>query len=106
MADGTYYLINPTVTATEVNAAPGFERGLYTWNGTTGEFTVTTLNDTNGDAGLSDNNGMLNATVFVSGDTFSLHRERACHRKPDQSAGQHAAGLHHWRLGRRQSGTR
>ena len=72
MADGTYYLINPTVTATEVNAAPGFERGLYTWDGTTGAFTVTTLNDTNGDAGLSDNNGMLNATVFVSGDTFSL----------------------------------
>ena len=72
MADGTYYLINPTVTATEVNAAPGFERGLYTWDGATGAFTVTTLNDTNGDAGLSDNDGMLNATVFVSGDTFSL----------------------------------
>ena len=33
---------------------------------------MTTLNDTNGDAGLSDNNGVLNATVFVSGDTFSL----------------------------------
>ena len=72
MADGTYYLINPIVTPTEINAAPGFERGLYTWDGTTGAFTVTTLNDTNGDAGLSDNNGMLNATVFVSGDTFSL----------------------------------
>jgi hypothetical protein len=72
MADGTYYLIQATVTATEVNAAAGFERGLYTWDGTTGAFTVTTLNDTNGDAGLSDNNGMLNATVFVSGDTLSL----------------------------------
>ena len=72
MADGTYYLINPTVTETETNAAPGFERGLYTWDGATGAFTVTTLNDTNGDAGLSDNNGMLNATVFVLGDTLSL----------------------------------
>ena len=72
MADGTYYQINPTVTATELDAAPGFERGLYTWNAATGAFTVTTLNDTNGDAGLSDNNGMLNATVFVSGDTLSL----------------------------------
>ena len=65
MADGTCYLINPTVTETETNAAPGFERGLYTWDGATGAFTVTTLNDTNGNAGLSDNDGMLNATVFV-----------------------------------------
>ena len=72
MADGTVPPINPTVTATEVNAAPGFERGLYTWDGATGAFTVTTLNDTNGDAGLSDNDGMLNATVFVLGDTLSL----------------------------------
>ena len=72
MADGTYYHIQAAVTGAEVNAAPGFERGLYTWDGTSGTFTVTTLNDTNGDAGLSDNNGVLNATVFVSGDTLSL----------------------------------
>jgi len=72
MADGTYYQIQPAVTATEINAAPGFERGFYTWDAASGAFTVTTLNDTNGDAGLSDNNGVLNATVFVSGDTFSL----------------------------------
>ena len=59
MADGTYYHINTSVTADEVNAAPGFERGLYTLDAATGAFTVTTLNDTNGDAGLSDNNGAL-----------------------------------------------
>jgi hypothetical protein len=72
VADGTYYHINTSVTATEVNAAPGFERGLYTLDAATGAFTVTTLNDTNGDAGLSDTNGALSATLFVSGDSFSL----------------------------------
>jgi hypothetical protein len=71
IAGGTYYLMQTTVQATEVNAAPGLERGLYTWNVSTGAFEVTTLNDTNGDAGLSDNNGVLNATLFVSGDTIS-----------------------------------
>jgi hypothetical protein len=72
VADGTYYHINTSVTAAEVNAAPGFERGLYTLDAATGAFTVTTLNDTNGDAGLSDTNGALSATIFVSGDSFSL----------------------------------
>lgn len=73
MADGTYFIIQPTVdTATEPNAAPGFERGVYSWNATNGAVRVTTLNSTMGDAGLSDNNGVLDFAVFVSGDSFSL----------------------------------
>jgi len=72
MADGTYYLMQWSVQPTETSAAPGFERGLYTWDAATGAFSIVTLNDTNGDAGLSDGNGQLNGTLFVSGDTISL----------------------------------
>ncbi len=72
MADGTYYIIQRSVQPTETNAAVGLERGVYAWNAATGAFLVTTMNDTNGDAGLSDNNGVLNATLFVSGDTISV----------------------------------
>ena len=56
MADGTYFIIQPTVQSTEMNAAPGFERGLYTWDAT-GVFKVTTLTSTLGDVGLADGNG-------------------------------------------------
>ena len=73
MADGTYYLIQPAVQPSELSGAPGFERGLYTWNGVTGAFTVTTLNDTNGDAGLSDNNGSLDGVVSIVGDVLSVN---------------------------------
>jgi hypothetical protein len=73
MADGTYYFIQPAVQPSEPNAATGFERGLYTWNGATGAFTVTTLNDTNGDAGLSDNNGSLDGAVSIAGDVLSVN---------------------------------
>jgi hypothetical protein len=71
MASGAYYLIQSAVAPSEINAAPGFERGAYSWDAATGRFTVTTLVDTNGDAGLSDNNGMLDGTLFLSGDQLS-----------------------------------
>lgn len=46
-ADGVYY---------EIEEGQGFERGLYTFDGSTVSFT--TLLDTNGSAGLSDDNGL------------------------------------------------
>ncbi len=54
MADGTYYSL--------MNS--GFERGLYSWNGATGALDVTTVQDMNGDDGLSDLNGMLSGVTF------------------------------------------
>ena len=72
MADGTYFIIQPTVQPTEENAAPGFERGLYEWNASTGAFTVTTLNSTLGDVGLADANGR-SVVVLVNGDSLELN---------------------------------
>ncbi len=47
----------------------GFERGTYTWNPSTGAFSVTVLQDLNGDTGLSNLVGLSGVTIFVSGDT-------------------------------------
>ena len=91
MADGTYYLIiQAAVTGdrgqcrSRVRARP-----LHVGRNHRRKFTVTTLNDTNGDAGLSDNNGVLNATVFVSGDTFSLAEGGPAIGSRIRSHGQH-----------------
>lgn len=55
LADGTYFDIEPD----------GFERGFYTFDGAT--LRVMTLVDTNGDSGLSDDNGGAR-NLSVSGD--------------------------------------
>ncbi len=62
-ADGSYIGIN----------AGGFERGLYTWTGTTGggAFTLTTLQDTNGNLGLSNFNGRSGLVLDVSAGTIT-----------------------------------
>jgi len=67
-ADGTYYFIQASVAPAETSAAPGFERGRYTWDAGTHAFTVTTVQDTNGDAGLDGANGQSGVTFTVSGD--------------------------------------
>lgn len=57
MADGTFYLLGDS-----------FERGFYSFNGSC--VTTTTLVDTNGSEGLSDDNGKC-AQISITGDTLT-----------------------------------
>lgn len=61
--DGSYYLVDANT------GSEGLERGTFTWNKSTGAFSVDTIVDTNGDGGLSDPIGAT--TVAVSGNTLS-----------------------------------
>ncbi len=65
--NGYYFQIQNAKAADAPHAVDGFERGTYTWNPTTGAFSVTTLLDTNGDAGLSGLNGVSGVTIAVVG---------------------------------------
>jgi uncharacterized delta-60 repeat protein len=73
LADGTYFHIQ-TATTQEIadGGANGFERGRYYWNPVNGDFRVVTLQDTNGDIGLSGMNGEGGNTLSVSGDTLTI----------------------------------
>jgi len=72
LANGTYFHIQADVPATASSAANGFERGRYTWDAATGAFTVTTVQDTNGDIGLSGLNGVSGVTFTVAGDSATV----------------------------------
>jgi len=61
--DGTYYLIENDSTP------PGMERGTFEWDNETGAFSVNTVVDTNGDAGLSHPGAPT--TITVSGNTLN-----------------------------------
>lgn len=73
LADGTYYHLQ-VANAEDVSegGASGFERGTYTWDETTGAFTVTTRFDTNGDIGLGDANGEAGLNLSVDGDQLTF----------------------------------
>jgi hypothetical protein len=65
LADGTFISIG----------AAGFERGVYGWAGNAagGEFTLDTLYDTDGNAGVSFRSGLLGRTLIVTGDTLTIN---------------------------------
>ena len=69
LANGYYFQIQNAEAADAPHAVDGFERGTYTWNPTTGAFSVTTLLDTNGDSGLSGLNGVSGVAVVVTGNS-------------------------------------
>ena len=70
LADGTYFLIEPSVASPAASA--GFEKGRYFWNPQTQAFAVHTLVDTNGESGLSGVNGLDGITGAISGDQGTL----------------------------------
>ena len=57
-------------------ASTAIERGTYTWNPATGAFTVTTLQDLNGDTGLSDLQRACRRHVHRLGRHGDGHRTR------------------------------
>jgi len=73
-ADGTYLEIESNFGAGQVDAAPGFERGRYFWDPVTGAFDTVTMQDTNGDAGMSDTNGQSGYIITVVGDSIHFSR--------------------------------
>lgn len=67
-SNGYYYHAKNVSPSDAPGSFPGFERGTYTWNQVTGAFTVKTLQDLNGDDGLSDLNQVSGLNIKVSGD--------------------------------------
>jgi len=70
--DGHYFSIEQAGPNDGPNAFDGFERGTYTWNAASKAFAVTTLQDTNGNIGLSGLNGVPGATVDGTADLLTL----------------------------------
>ncbi len=68
-SNGTYYQAEGAHA--DPSGTPGLERGTYTWNPSTGEFASTTIEDTNGEWGLS-HPGPGATTVTVIGDTLTF----------------------------------
>ena len=72
LANGYYFQIQNAKASEAPSGFDGFERGTYTWNPVTGAFTVTTVQDLNGDTGLSAPNGISGITFTISGDTATF----------------------------------
>ncbi len=68
-ANGYYMHIQIPNAADAGSGVAGFERGQYTWDANTGLLRTTTLLDTNGDIGLSGNDGGPGIPVTISGNT-------------------------------------
>ncbi len=69
-SDGTYTLADDGDSITDPSGTDGMERGTYTWDATTGAFTVTPTVDTDGQWGFS--NPPSNMCVQVTGDALSF----------------------------------
>ncbi len=72
-ASGYYYQIQNALAGDAPTGFDGFERGTYTWNPVTGAFTITTLQDLNGDNGPSGVNSVSGITVTIAGDTATVN---------------------------------
>ncbi len=72
LANGCYFQIQNAQASEAPHGFDGFERGTYTWNPVTGALTVTTVQDLNGDTGLSGLNGIAGLTFVVSGDAATV----------------------------------
>ena len=72
MADGSYYTFDTPLPGAQF-VSYGFERGLYVWNPATDAFSVTTLQSTSGDGGLSGANGDVGLRLAIAGNTATFY---------------------------------
>jgi hypothetical protein len=72
-ANGYFFQIQNAKASEAPHGFDGFERGTYSWNQATGAFTVTVLQDLNGDTGLSNISGLPGITLGISGDTATIN---------------------------------
>ena len=73
LGNGYYFQIQNAQASEAPHGFDGFERGTYTWNPDTGAFTVTTIQDLNGDTGFSTLTGISGITVTVAGDVATAN---------------------------------
>jgi hypothetical protein len=69
LANGSFYYIENVAKSEAPGGFPGFERGTYTWNPTTGAITFNTVQDLNGNTGIGGANGRTDLQFIVSGNT-------------------------------------
>jgi hypothetical protein len=71
LKNGTYFHVADAL-AGEVLEVDGYERGTYTWNPATGEFTLTTLVNTDGEWGPSEVSGLAGMSASLLGKNLTL----------------------------------
>jgi hypothetical protein len=72
LPNGYYYNVENISPADAPASMPGFERGTYTYNPVNGAFSVTALDDTNGDAGLSAVSGLAGTRIVIDGNAATV----------------------------------
>ncbi len=72
LGNGAYAQIQNAKASEAPHGFDGYELGTYTWDATTGAFTVTTVQDRNGDTGLSNISSLPGLTVVVSGNVATI----------------------------------
>ena len=70
--NGFYIQIQNAKASEAPHGVDGFERGTYSWNAQSGALTINTIQDLNGDTGLSNISGVPGITFVVSGDTATI----------------------------------
>ncbi|HET7536608.1 MAG TPA: hypothetical protein VFJ90_09155, partial [Candidatus Didemnitutus sp.] len=88
LPNGVYFIAQDgdSSPAGDPNGKDGMERGTYTWNEATGVFATTTLTDTNGEWGFSDNAGQMVITFSPDQMTLLLNGSAAATRVPTDLA--------------------
>ena len=72
LGNGYFFHIGNALASEAPHGFDGFERGTYTWNPTTGAFSSATIQNLDGDIGLSNLNGVSGLRISISGDTLTL----------------------------------
>jgi hypothetical protein len=72
LKNGTYFHVADARDASAPQEVDGYERGTYTWNPVSGEFTLTTLVNTDGDWGASEVSGLPGMSVGLLGKNLTL----------------------------------
>jgi len=71
-ANGSFYYIENVARSEAPGGVPGYERGTYAWNPTTGAFSLHILQDNNGNTGIGAAEGLAGITAIVSGNTLTI----------------------------------
>ncbi len=72
LKNGTYFHVADARDASAPQDVDGYERGTYTWNPATGQFTVTTLVNTDGVWGPSEVSGLPGMSGNLLGNNLTL----------------------------------
>jgi hypothetical protein len=71
-ANGSFYYIENVARAEAPSGVPGYERGTYAWNASTGALTMHILQDNNGNTGIGAAEGLPGITATIAGSTLTI----------------------------------